>query len=264
MDWSACRAMKLAGKDEIECQSLLSGGLVGTSGTEINENPYSVLFAVPPIASLLLIIISLYGVLVQVAKNRCNLVVGLCLSAYSFFLFGWHVHEKATLMFAVPMGLLITQPKWAGLYWELMMVSTFAVFPLIFRPQELLLKWAILGLYAPACWWGLQNFTHPVALQPRGNNQGVHKPSVPWLGVLLLTICGLAEVFCSVVHPVSSLGKRYPFLGLLAVSVTNAVTVLYLWLRLCAEAQILKFGLGLIGSLLVLCCGRFLWVFFTN
>jgi peptidoglycan/LPS O-acetylase OafA/YrhL len=36
-----------------------------------------------------------------------NLLIMLILSAYGFFLFSWHVHEKASLMMLLPMTLLI-------------------------------------------------------------------------------------------------------------------------------------------------------------
>lgn len=72
---------------------------------------------------------------------RKDLVHAVIHSCFIFFLFGYHVHEKAILMMIIPMSL---KPEWNRLYYLMNIVGAFSVFPLLFRPQEFLIKWGIL------------------------------------------------------------------------------------------------------------------------
>lgn len=63
---------------------------------------------ITPPRTLLLIGVFLVPVLFVFMRNvKEKLLVSLILSAYSFYLFGWHVHEKAILMVSIPMTLLV-------------------------------------------------------------------------------------------------------------------------------------------------------------
>jgi len=57
-----------------------------------------------------------------------------------------HVHEKAILMVTVPLALLTnSSPGEAKNYFVLSTVATFSLFPLIFSPEEKLLKVLLLA-----------------------------------------------------------------------------------------------------------------------
>ena len=63
-----------------------------------------------------------------------NAFIVIC--AFSSFLFGWHVHEKAVLMILVPLSLLsIRSSKFASLYFYMSTISNYSLFPLLFRVQ---------------------------------------------------------------------------------------------------------------------------------
>lgn len=66
-----------------------------------------VLPSVSPAVTLLLVALSLACLALVRGKARLErFVLLLVLSAFSFFLFSWHVHEKAALLVQVPLLLL--------------------------------------------------------------------------------------------------------------------------------------------------------------
>ena len=54
------------------------------------------------------------------------------MSCWSFFMFGWHVHEKAVLMFWIPMILIEEMDSLR--IWEVNTISCYCLLPLIFHP----------------------------------------------------------------------------------------------------------------------------------
>lgn len=72
------------------------------------------------------------------SKSKDNLVNLIIICAYSSFLFGWHVHEKAVLLILIPMSCLsVNDSKIASLYFLMSTISNYSLFPLIFRVQGL-------------------------------------------------------------------------------------------------------------------------------
>lgn len=65
----------------------------------------------------------------------------LTLSAYSSFLFGWHVHEKAILLVILPASLLCARDRrHYAAYVPLAVAGHVSLFPLLFTPHEWLIK----------------------------------------------------------------------------------------------------------------------------
>ncbi len=75
-------------------------------------------------------------------KNTTNdvdddgLIILIILCAFSSFLFGWHVHEKAILLILMPLSCLsIKDAQIGSLYFLMSFISNYSLFPLIFRVQ---------------------------------------------------------------------------------------------------------------------------------
>lgn len=126
------------------------------------------------------------------------------------FMLGYHVHEKAVLMVAVPLGLLAAAGRMpggraaAGDCLFLSTVGTYSLFPLLFEPQEYAVKvrvWLMSAAAAPVCkptWAGAAGCL--VAVLPPGRPQPWHPlpptrppraPGHPSAQVLLLVTFSL-------------------------------------------------------------------------
>ena len=63
-----------------------------------------------------------------------SLIILTIICAFSSFLFGWHVHEKAVLLILIPLSCLsIKDAKLAQLYFLMSFISNYSLFPLVFR-----------------------------------------------------------------------------------------------------------------------------------
>ncbi|GFZ00729.1 ALG6, ALG8 glycosyltransferase family [Actinidia rufa] len=81
--------------------------------------------------------------------------------AYAYtcgFLFGWHVHEKASLHFVIPLAIVATQSmEDARHYFILSIVSCYSLFPLLFEAQEYPIKVLLLLLHSILMWLGFSS-----------------------------------------------------------------------------------------------------------
>ncbi|KAH7696233.1 Protein C08H9.3 a, partial [Aphelenchoides avenae] len=73
----------------------------------VEEYGHSILPDITPAVALGAVLFALSPLfLLYRTKNQHKLLAGVVLSSYAFFLFGWHVHEKAVLMISIPMTAL--------------------------------------------------------------------------------------------------------------------------------------------------------------
>jgi alpha-1,3-glucosyltransferase len=78
------------------------------------------------------------------------------LCAYSSFLFGWHVHEKAVLLILIPFTLLcFTTRTHAKLYLTASLSGYYGLFPLLFGGMEWVLKCCVAGGWMVGAHWGV-------------------------------------------------------------------------------------------------------------
>ena len=79
--------------------------------------------------------------------------VGSVLSSLSYFLFGWHVHEKAILPVLSLLGLLAPRSaEDAKLFWLASLSGTVGLFPLLFTPRDELTEFLLAGSYLWIGW----------------------------------------------------------------------------------------------------------------
>uniref|UniRef100_A0A7E4VGV6 Alpha-1,3-glucosyltransferase n=1 Tax=Panagrellus redivivus TaxID=6233 RepID=A0A7E4VGV6_PANRE len=121
----------------------------------VEDYQHSVLPNVRPGATFALIIAFLLPVALFFFKSNRNhqlqkLLIAVTLSAYPFFLFGWHVHEKALVMVALPlMALGFLNIRYLQVSLLIAMLTPATQFPLIFMPVEDLVKYGLtLGSWA--------------------------------------------------------------------------------------------------------------------
>ncbi|KAG9134112.1 hypothetical protein Leryth_004799 [Lithospermum erythrorhizon] len=164
--------------------------------------------------------------------------------AYAYtcgFLFGWHVHEKASLHFVIPLATIAMHSKEdAKHYLFLSIVSCYSLFPLLFEAQEYPIKVLLLLLHALLLWYGFSSyFTTSVTRNASSAVPGKDKSGVVghtentnqfigWFGKCYLLGLVLVEVWGQVLHPIV-FGSMLPFLPLMMISTYCAIGILYSW-----------------------------------
>ncbi|CAI2327305.1 unnamed protein product [Caenorhabditis sp. 36 PRJEB53466] len=188
-----------------------------TSGL-VQEYAHSVLPNVSTLGTLCLVTVSsvvvLIGLVIRRRKdsNLPDFSLFAVLAALSFFYFGYHVHEKAIILVAVPMTVFaIKDPKYLPHLVRLSTIASFSLFPLLFTPLEIPLKYAICAAYFLLQLVVLKRFTR-ISLWDL----------LPTRHLMGFAILALAEVYNTFVHQYL-FSTRLPFAPLMAISVLNAV-----------------------------------------
>jgi alpha-1,3-glucosyltransferase len=170
---------------------------------------------------------------------------------------GYHVHEKAILTAIIPMTLLLAtnSRRATRLYIRTCTFGLFAILPLLYRPEELLLKAVIfiawmcgviyileneeeqqghhLGYGKNRAGGGAGSFVVGVAGHQNQNEGGRKKRSAALTKVDLISfaILGSVLLFMEIIHPIVLMPSgRMEFLPLMATSVICATGLAWCWL----------------------------------
>ncbi|XP_077447887.1 dolichyl pyrophosphate Glc1Man9GlcNAc2 alpha-1,3-glucosyltransferase isoform X2 [Stigmatopora argus] len=197
----------------------MTGGLV-------QEFRHSVLPSVSPFVTILCTLLSMLPALASIWRRprgprgflRCLLLCGL-----ASFTFGWHVHEKAILIAVLPLSLLAVESREdAGIFLVLATTAHYSLFPLLFTPAELLLKFALMLIFT------IFSFAALTRLHS-ASGRLLRPPEAFYLSGLAVVAVG-----CEVIFPLSPWQRKMPFLPLLATSAYTSLGVGYSFLRLYA------------------------------
>lgn len=218
-----------------------TGGLVGDS------SPFAVLPMVTPLATFILVLLAMSPCLYKAWKNPQPRMITRWV-AYAYlcgFLFGWHVHEKASLHFVIPLAIVAVQSMADAKHYYLMsIVSCYSLFPLLYEVQEYPLKVLLLTFHVILMWYGFSSqFSETVVAntsaqqKKRGDNFDLKKNSgaisrsftLNWIEKSYLSGLVLVEVWCQFLHP-ALLGNRLPFLPLMIISTYCALGMMYSWM----------------------------------
>lgn len=208
-----------------------TGGLVGDS------SPFSVLPTITPMITFILVLLAISPCLVKAWRNPTPKMVSRWVSyAYTCgFLFGWHVHEKASLHFVIPLSVTaLKSSDDAKHYFILSIVSCYSLFPLLFEAQEYPIKVTFLLLYASLAWLGFSSRfpgTIPSSSmkETKENKSGTPVFSIGYLGQSYLFGLIVVEIWGQFLHPII-FGDRLPFLPLMMISLYCALGMMYSWI----------------------------------
>eukprot|EP01132_Coremiostelium_polycephalum_P005300 gene5300-6600_t len=130
----------------LEQQGMLTSGLVG-SETQAHVILPTITPTITLLITLLFLIPSLYGIFKSNSKN--SFILGIVQSSFTFYMFGWHVHEKAIIMVTVPLGflLLASSGQYSKLNFFLSTIGHYSLFPLLFETREIPTRILILLTY---------------------------------------------------------------------------------------------------------------------
>lgn len=219
-----------------------TGGLVGDS------SPFAVLPTVTPLITLTTVLLSIFPCLIKAWRDPQPRMITRWL-AYAYtcgFLFGWHVHEKASLHFVIPLAVVAIQSlEDARHYFVLSIVSCYSLFPLLYEAQEYPIKVLLLLLHATLMWFGFSfqlSKTKAVQatawgkksvdkLEPNSSSNAISKGgfAVGWIEKSYLLGLMLVDIWGQFLHPLL-LGDRLPFLPLMMISIYCALGMMYSWI----------------------------------
>ncbi|XP_021898338.1 LOW QUALITY PROTEIN: probable dolichyl pyrophosphate Glc1Man9GlcNAc2 alpha-1,3-glucosyltransferase [Carica papaya] len=219
-----------------------SGGLVGDS------SPFAVLPKITPPTNFMIVLLALSPCLVKAWRNpRPGLVARWVAYAYTCgFLFGWHVHEKASLHFVIPLAIVAVQTlEDAKHYFLLSIVSCYSLFPLLYEAQEYPVKVLLLLLHPIVTWLGFSaQYSRDAASkvntkkksaewESNEENVGVKyerlRFDIGWIRKSYVFGLLVIEIYAQFLHP-HIFGGKLPFLPLMLISTYCALGMGYSWI----------------------------------
>ncbi|ERM99163.1 probable dolichyl pyrophosphate Glc1Man9GlcNAc2 alpha-1,3-glucosyltransferase [Amborella trichopoda] len=208
-----------------------TGGLVGASP------PFAILPKVTPLATFLLVLLSLSPCLVKAWKQpKPDHIIRWVSYAYTCgFLFGWHVHEKASMHFVIPLGFVaVSSLEDAAHYNLLSVVSCYSQFPLLFETKEYPVKVVLLLLHSFLMWSSFSLQFGKYASGKKANDAkseqgcGERIRLIGKMGRIYLLGLLVIEVWGQFLHTYL-LGDKLPFVPLMLVSVYCSFGMVYSW-----------------------------------
>ncbi|CAG2172968.1 unnamed protein product [Oppiella nova] len=189
-----------------------------TSGL-VQQYDHQVLPNITPIVTFVLVIVAIVPSMSflwrrshqnysQILFLRC---VVMC--AFSSYVFGWHVHEKAILLITIPLTPLAMVSKWdAKMFNMVSVVGNYSLFPLLFKEAETLTKILLLVIYSVYSFKSLE-IHHKISANKFENSF----PLMNFLETIyLLGLIGIQLIYS--LCPLFNVCQRYPFVPLMTTS----------------------------------------------
>lgn len=150
----------------------------------------------------------------------------LILSALTSFLFGWHVHEKAALLFLVPLTLVAVEDYYHYRTWLIASLAGISgLFPLLIRKAETPIKLIYTFIWIECC--------------ARLLKRNLHRPSVSNFSILITRVENaymvgliLLHFYLSIIHEAINVDPKTKFLPLMMISLYTAIGIFWSFLRL--------------------------------
>ena len=175
---------------------------------------------ITPAITAFTLLVSLVPAMYVCWKSSTSFLNAIIYAAFSSFMLSWHVHEKAIMTALIPLTLLAcSSPDHSTWFLRTHALGIFALFPLLFRPVELLCKVLIYVTYGALAVYSFQ--------QVHGQTSFQWKENVDYF---LYTGLVLIFIYMEVLHPL--LNTSFEFLPLLLTSVYCAFGLIYFgWIQ---------------------------------
>ncbi|VDO94266.1 unnamed protein product [Soboliphyme baturini] len=191
----------------------------------VQDFAHLVLPRVTPLVTFVIVLLGLSPLAVSFMRpvTPDAFVKMLVACAFSSFLFGWHVHEKAVIMIIVPLTILaLNDRSYAKIFLLIFSAGLAGLFPLFARPFESVLKYGVFVVYFGIAYMLLHKM--------HGCGGKISLLTVPELFYVLGIVC--IEFYCRFAHTLL-FTTRLPFMPLLITSVYCAIGVVYSWILFC-------------------------------
>jgi len=194
-----------------------SATVASMTGGLVQDITHTVLPNISPLATAIITLVSMVPALVKLwtSPNSVTMFLRcLVLCAWSSFLFGWHVHEKAVLLIILPLAILALGSKQEAKFYLITSVTGhFSLFPLLFGPAE----------FPSKLFLHLAHTFIAFKILPTSSFCKLEKLFL----FLSIPVCLWAEVL----HSASGLDTRLPFLPLLLYSLYGSIGIISTYLR---------------------------------
>ncbi|KAF2400775.1 Dolichyl pyrophosphate Glc1Man9GlcNAc2 alpha-1,3-glucosyltransferase [Trichodelitschia bisporula] len=192
----------------------------------VGDTSFAVLPEISPRLTFVLTILTQLPALIKlfVHPSPSTFISTLTLTAYSSFLFGWHVHEKAILLIILPFTLIaLRDRRHLAAFEPVAVAGHVSLFPLLFTAQE----W--FGKVAYTLLWLLVFGAAFDAVAPPSTHQRRHL--FDRFTVMYTAVAGPLVLYCSLVHGLV-FRERLEFLPLMFTSAYSALGVVGSWIGL--------------------------------
>ncbi len=145
-------------------------------------------------------------------------------SSITSFMLAYHVHEKAIMTAIIPMTYLsFTSVEGSRLFIRLSTIGHFGLLPLLFRPNEFLMK-ILLSLSYLA-------ISTAILHVAKSESRGAEAPAIMQVGDKCgMFLMGIVLSYAEVIHPLMADGEM-EFLPLMLVSITCAIGLMSCWIQ---------------------------------
>jgi alpha-1,3-glucosyltransferase len=189
----------------------------------VGDTSFAVLPDIPPRMTFILTLASQIPALIKLFLQPSfpNFLGTLILSAYSSFLFGWHVHEKAILLVILPFTLLcLRDRRHLNAFRPLAVAGHVSLFPLLFTTPEFPIKTVYTVFWLVGVLVAFDRIA-PASEKPRIFL--LDRFSLLYIAVAIPLI-----MYCSLVHGLV-FKEKYEFLPLMFTSSYSALGVVGSW-----------------------------------
>uniref|UniRef100_A0A0R3RGQ1 Alpha-1,3-glucosyltransferase n=1 Tax=Elaeophora elaphi TaxID=1147741 RepID=A0A0R3RGQ1_9BILA len=211
----------------------------------VQEFKHSILPSVSPFGTSL-VTLALLSPLVLLIRTQYskNFPLLLTLSAFAFFLAGYHVHEKAVILITVPYTVLASSDhRFLPSFIVLSVVANVSLFPLFFTPFEDILK---VFLYHQKRFHSIKNYAVSITLCYLFLSISIMRflcpeKSLRFLQKLYLFGLLIVQVYCLVLHQVGDFhcavlniifGTNFEFIPLMLTSLSTAFGICWIYIEL--------------------------------
>ncbi|XP_078683973.1 dolichyl pyrophosphate Glc1Man9GlcNAc2 alpha-1,3-glucosyltransferase-like isoform X2 [Branchiostoma floridae x Branchiostoma belcheri] len=212
---------KILSADDIT-KATMTGGLV-------QEYTHNALPTITPLVTVILTLAAMMPALVHLWRRPCtprDFLRCLVLCAFSSFLFGYHVHEKAIILIIIPLSLLAVESRQDGQVFLLLSTcGHLSLFPLLFTQAETPSKVCLMLMFS------LFAFMSLGVLHSSSKKRPYCLPLLSPLETAYTVGLVFLQLYCSLGHHALGLTTRLPFLPLMLTSVYCAVGVMWSWLK---------------------------------
>eukprot|EP00803_Ostreobium_quekettii_P008091 evm.model.scf_960EXC.4 EVM.evm.TU.scf_960EXC.4 scf_960EXC:39858-48071(+) len=250
-DKVAALALRWAGFGANVQMASMTGGLVGAAH-------FSVLPDVPPLAAMLLVLLSLLPCLVALWRHPSPvwLMEAVAYANLCGFVWGFHVHEKSILTVLLPLTFVAADPQpghvspsHTSKFGHLSAISHYSLLPLLQRPQELPIKATLLALHLLASMRmeaRIQRNDQSTRMAwdgkpKRRSFQAVHAVFLAFMGVIQrrlqvvhLSVLVALGAYSLWLHE-WALGGSMPFLPLMMTSGLCGAGIFVFWAKFCVS-----------------------------
>ncbi|KAJ2481238.1 glycosyl transferase [Coemansia sp. RSA 2131] len=189
----------------------------------IGDTRFAVLPTITPLFTFIATLVAMAPALIVLVRRNLrpeHFVQSVVLCALASFMFGWHVHEKAIILVAVPLGVLAMPPRVLRMHATLTTAGFYSLLPLLFGVQELVPKMCVLGIWTLCSLW-LLRADGKSAWKCLSQRERIY-------------IAGFGPLFVAT-ELVPCVFGRLEFLPLALVSVYTSLGIIYAWINLSFE-----------------------------